>query len=136
VDRGFRPEHLLTAKLDFSVPGFTTWVRPTETRPQVTLRELMERLKNRPGVQSAAAAGDKAGFRITVENRQTAAADDYPRVSLQGVSPDYFRAVGLTMLRGRPFTESDGLESPGVAVRPELLSSRFFSNASPKRTGL
>ena len=64
VDRGFQPEHLLTAKLDFSISGFTTWVRPTETRPQVTLRELMERLKNQPGVHSVATAGDKAGFRI------------------------------------------------------------------------
>jgi len=131
VDRGFRPEHLLTAKLDFSISGFTTWVRPTETRPQVTLRELMERLKNRPGVQSVAAAGDKAGFRITVENRQTGADDDYPRVSLQGVSPDYFRAVGITMLRGRPFTESDALESPGVAILPESLAKRFFPNEDP-----
>ena len=131
VDRGFRPEHLLTAKLDFSISGFTTWVRQTETRPQVTLRELMERLKNRPGVQSVAAAGDRAGFRITVENRQTGADDDYPRVSLQGVSPDYFRAMGITMLRGRPFTESDALESPGVAVLPESLAKRFFPNEDP-----
>jgi putative ABC transport system permease protein len=131
VDRGFRPEHLLTAKLDFSISGFTTWVRPTETRPQVTLRELMERLKNRPGVQSVATAGDKAGFRITVENRQTGAEDDYPRVSLQGVSPDYFRAMGIPVLRGRVFTESDALESPGVAVIPESLAKRCFPNEDP-----
>src|SRR5499426_574363 len=131
VDRGFRPEHLLTAKLDFSISGFTTWVRPSETRPQVSLRELMERLKNRPGVHSVAAAGDKAGFRITVENRQTGADDDYPRVSLQGVSPDYFRAMGITMLRGRPFTESDALESPGVAILPESLAKRFGKDGDP-----
>jgi len=131
VDRGFQPEHLLTAKLDFSISGFTTWVRPTETRPQVTLRELMERLKNQPGVQSVAAAGDKAGFRVTVENRQTGAEDDYPRVSLQGVSPDYFRAMGIPVLRGRAFTESDALESPGVAVIPESLAKRCFPNEDP-----
>jgi putative ABC transport system permease protein len=131
VDRGFRPDHLLTAKLDFSVSGFTGWVRPTETRPQVTLRELMERLKNQPGIQSVAAAGDKAGYRITIENRQTGAEDDYPRVSLQGVSPDYFRALGIPLLRGRAFTESDALESPGVAILPESLAKRFFPNENP-----
>jgi putative ABC transport system permease protein len=131
IDRGFQPEHLLTAKLDFSVSGFTTWVRPTETRPQVTIRELMERLKNQPGVQSVAAAGDKAGLRITVENRQTGAEDDYPRVSLQGVSPDYFRALGVPMLRGRAFTESDALESPSVAILPESLAKRCFPNENP-----
>src|SRR5262249_51210381 len=46
VDRGFQSDHLLTAGLDFSVSGFGSWVRPTETRPQVTIRELIERLKN------------------------------------------------------------------------------------------
>jgi len=35
AERGFQPEHLLTAELDFSVSGFSTWIRPTATRPQV-----------------------------------------------------------------------------------------------------
>src|SRR5262245_21041037 len=131
VDRGFQPEHLLTAKLDFSISGFTGWVRPTETRPQVPLRELIERLKNRPGVQSVGAEGIKAGFQITVENRQTGVEEDYPRVSLQGVSPDYFRALGIPMLRGRAFAESDALEAPGVAILPESLAKRCFPNESP-----
>jgi putative ABC transport system permease protein len=131
LDRGFQPEHLLTAKLDFSVSGFTTWVRPTETRPQVTVRELMERLKNQPGAQSIAAEGARANFQITVENRQTGAEDDYPRVSIIGASPDYFRALGIPILRGRPFTESDALESPGVAILGESLAKRCFPNENP-----
>jgi putative ABC transport system permease protein len=116
VDRGFQPDHLLTANLDFSVSGFTTWVRPTETRPQVTVRELVERLKNQPGVQSVAAVSDKAGFQITVENRQTGVEEDYPRASFQGVTQDYFQAMGIPMLQGRTFSESDALEAPRVAI--------------------
>ena len=135
VDRGFQPEHLLTAKLDFSISGFTTWVRPTETRPQVSLRELMERLKNQPGVHSVATAGDKAGFRITVENRQTGAEDDYPRVSLQGVSPDYFRAMGIPVLRGRAFTESDELESPGSRSFPNPWRNGVSPTRTPSASG-
>jgi putative ABC transport system permease protein len=131
VDRGFQPEHLLTAKLDFSISGFTTWVRPTETRPQVTLREVMERLKNQPGVQVVAAAGDKAGFQITVEGKQTGIEADHPRTSLLGVSPDYFRAMGIQMLQGRSFTENDQLESPGVAVLSASLAKRCFPNENP-----
>src|SRR5262245_33695892 len=131
VDRGFQPDHLLTAKLDFSISGFTTWVRATETRPQVTVRELMERLKNQPGVRSVAAAGDKAGFRITIENRQTGAEEDYPRVSFQGVSPDYFRAMGIPLLRGRAFLESDTLDVPRVVILTETLAKRCFPNENP-----
>ena len=59
VNRGFQPDHLLTSKLDFSISGFTSWVRPTETRPQVTIRELIERLRNQPGVRSVAAISDE-----------------------------------------------------------------------------
>jgi putative ABC transport system permease protein len=131
VDRGFQPDHLLTAKLDFSITGFTSWVRPTETRPQVTIRELMERLKNQPGVQSVGAASDKAGFQITVENRQTGVEEDYPRVSFQGVTPDYFRVMGIPMLRGRDFTENDALLVPRVAILTESLAKRCFPNDNP-----
>jgi putative ABC transport system permease protein len=131
VDRGFEPEHLLTAKLDFSISGFGTWVRATEMRPQVTLRELMERLKNQPGVQVVAAAGDKASFQITVENRQTGVEEDHPRTSFQGVSPDYFRALGIPVLRGRSFSESDALESPRIAILSEVLAKRCFPNENP-----
>src|SRR5204863_5278446 len=52
TDRGFRAEQLLTVELDFSVAGFTSWVHPTETRPQVRLRELMERVRQLPGVDA------------------------------------------------------------------------------------
>jgi putative ABC transport system permease protein len=97
----------------------------------VTVRELMERLKNQPGAQSIAAEGARANFQITVENRQTGAEDDYPRVSIIGASPDYFRALGIPILRGRPFTESDALESPGVAILGESLAKRCFPNENP-----
>jgi putative ABC transport system permease protein len=131
IDRGFRPEHLLTAKLDFSVSGFTSWVRPTETRPQATLRELMERLKNQPGAQSVGAISDKASFQITVENRQTGLEEDYPRASFQGVTPGYFSAMGIPILRGRDFTENDALLVPRVAVLTESLARRCFPNENP-----
>ena len=128
VDRGFAPEHLLTAKLDFSISGFTTWVRATETRPQVTLRQFLERLKGQPGVQFVGAISDKAGFQITVENHQTGVESDYPRGSFQGITPDYFRAMGMNLLRGRTVAESDFLESPRVVVLSESLAKRCFPN--------
>ncbi|HEY3138919.1 MAG TPA: ABC transporter permease [Blastocatellia bacterium] len=131
VDRGFQPDRLLTAKLDFSVSGFTTWVRPTETRPQVTLHELIERLNNQPGVQSVAAVSDKAGFQLTIENRQTGAEDDYPRTSFQGITADYFRAMGIPMLQGRTVAESDALDTPRVAIITESLAKRCFPNENP-----
>ncbi|MEK7833820.1 MAG: ABC transporter permease, partial [Acidobacteriota bacterium] len=131
VNRGFEPEHLLTAKLDFSVSGFTTWVRPTETRPQVTVRELIGRLQNQPGVQAVAAVSDKAGMTITVEGRQTGIESDYPRASFQAVTPDYFRAMGIPLFRGRTVSESDQLENPRVAILSEAMAKRIFGSENP-----
>ncbi|MBP6822743.1 MAG: ABC transporter permease [Acidobacteria bacterium] len=131
VNRGFEPEHLVTAKLDFSISGFTTWVRATETRPQVTVRELIGRLQNQPGVQSVAAVSDKAGMTITVEGRQTGIESDYPRASFQAVTPDYFRAMSIPLLRGRTVSESDTLENPRVAILSEAMAKRLFGNADP-----
>ncbi len=131
VDRGFAPEHLLTAKLDFSISGFTSWVQATETRPQVTLRQLLERLKGQPGVQSVGAVSDKASFQLTIENRQTGVESDYPRTASQAITPDYFRAMGINLLRGRTIAESDTLESPRVAVLSESLAKRCFPNEDP-----
>jgi putative ABC transport system permease protein len=131
VNRGFQSDHLLTAKLDFSISGFSTWVRATEKRPQVSLHELIERLKNQPGVQAVAAAGIKSNFQITIANRQTGREGDHPRAIFQGVTPDYFRALGIPMLRGRTFTESDALEVPRVAILSEALAKRCFPNEDP-----
>ncbi|MFN0084133.1 MAG: ABC transporter permease [Blastocatellia bacterium] len=131
VNRGFEPEHLLTAKLDFSVSGFTTWVRATETRPQVTVRELIGRLQNQPGVRAVAAVSDKAGISITVEGRQSGREEDYPRSSFQAVTPDYFRAMGIPLLRGRTVSESDTLDVPRVAIVSDALSRRLFANVDP-----
>ena len=104
--------------------GFTTWMRPTETRPQVTVREVIERFKNHLGVQSVAAISDKAGFNITIENRQSGIEEDYPRTSYQAITPDYFRTMGISLLEGRNFTESDSFEAPRVVIISESLAKK------------
>jgi predicted permease len=131
VNRGFEPEHLLTAKLDFSVSGFTTWVKETETRPQVTIRELTDRLQDQTGVQAVAAVSDKAGMSITVEGRQTGREEDYPRSSFQCITPEYFRTMGIPLLGGRTVSESDTLQAPRVAILSETFAKRLFGSDDP-----
>ncbi len=138
LDRGFAPEHLLTAELDYSVSGFTTWVRPTSTRPQVTQRELLERLRQRPGVVSAAVTGNlprngsgPARDPILIQDRPAGTLDQLPRTRFQAVSPDYFRTLGVPLLRGRDFTEGDHYEAPRVVLINESMARRYFPNQDP-----
>ncbi len=138
INRGFQPDHLLTAQLDFSVSGFTTWIQPTSTRPQVTLREVIERLRIQPGVRSVGAVsvlpetiGGARTQTIVIENRPPVTAGEYPTANFQGVTPDYFRTMGIPLLRGRPFAESDAYEAPWVVIINETMAKRFFPNENP-----
>jgi putative ABC transport system permease protein len=138
AERGFQPEHLVTAELDFSVSGFTTWVRPTATRPQVPLHELIERLRATLGVQ-AVGAGSRLLRRenrpptetIAIFGRPAGKPDEQPRVEFKGVSPDWVRALGGRVLRGRDLSETDTLQSPGAVLITETLARRYFPNEDP-----
>jgi len=138
INRGFRPEHLLTGELDFSVSGFTTWVEPTATRPQVTLQQIIERIGHYPGVDSVAAVsklphdvGSALTQTVVIENRPPAAPGEYPTADFQGVTPDYFRTMDIPLLQGRSFTEEDVFEAPWVAIINQRMARRYFTNENP-----
>ncbi|MCI0537188.1 MAG: ABC transporter permease, partial [Verrucomicrobiales bacterium] len=138
ADRGFRSQRLLTLELDFSVAGFTTWVRPTETRPQVRLRELMDRVRQLPGVESVGAT-----YRLLRKDNRPPIQPftifgrppepDGARLTADhgAITPDYLRTFGMRLLRGRDFTEADTLEAPGVVLVNESFVRRFFPNEEP-----
>jgi putative ABC transport system permease protein len=138
AERGFRADHLVTAELDFSVSGFTTWVRPTATRPQVPLRELIERLRASPGVQFVGAGSrflrrnnQPPNESLSIFGRTVLKPEDQPKAEFKGITPDWLRALGGRVLRGRDFTESDALEAPGVVLINETLARRYFPNEDP-----
>jgi putative ABC transport system permease protein len=54
-----------------------------------------------------------------------------PRAEFKGVTPDWARALGARVLRGRDFTEADTLKAPGVVLINEALAKRFFPNEDP-----
>jgi putative ABC transport system permease protein len=138
ADRGIRVEHLLTAELDFSVSGFTTWVQPTATRPQVPLRALIERLRALPGVQTVGAASrlprrnnQPPSGSFAIFGRPGLRPEEQPKAEFKGITPDWFRALGGRVLRGRDFTEADRLEAPGAVLINQTMASRYFPNEDP-----
>jgi putative ABC transport system permease protein len=139
TNRGFRAEHVITADLDFSVSGFTTWVHPTDTRPQVRLSELLEHVRQLPGVQSAGVSyrflrrdnSPPVNWPFEIFGRPPMSERQRPTAEHNAVSPGYFRALGIPLLRGRDFSEADTLESPGVALVNESFVQRFFPNQDP-----
>jgi putative ABC transport system permease protein len=134
LNRGFQTDHLLVANLDFSISGYTTWVRTTTTRPQVTLLDLLQRLQAQPGVQSVAAvsglsrSAEPPRQGIVIEQGQL---NEAPRANFQGITPNYFRAMGIALLKGRTFTERDVFEAPAIAIINETIAKRYFPDEDP-----
>jgi hypothetical protein len=93
LNRGFQPDHLVVARLDFSISGYTSWVQTTTTRPQVTLLALLERLQAQPGVHYAAAvsglsrSAEPPRQGIVIEQGQPT---ETPRVNFHGITPITF----------------------------------------------
>ena len=138
VDRGVRPEQVMTAQLDFSVSGFTTWVRPDATRPQVYLSQLLERVRELPGVRMAGAAfrflrrdTQPSNQTFMIFGRPALPDPERPTADINAVTPGYVGALGISLLLGRDFNETDVLQGPGVVLVNESFVRRFFPNEDP-----
>lgn len=134
-DRGFQSAQVITADLDFSVSGYTTWIRPTETRPQIRIKQLMDRLETQPGVEVVAAASNLPRRNSGPPNQpfyvEGQPAGKPHTADYTGISPHYFDALRIPLLRGRAFTEDDRLEAPQVLIINETLAKRCFPGQDP-----
>jgi putative ABC transport system permease protein len=138
VDRGFQPRHLVVADLDFSVSGFTTWVEPRATRPQVPLLQLMERLRAQPGVEFVGACSKLPRREnrppheaIALYDRPAINPEDQLRAEFTGISPGWVTAMGGRVLQGRDLNESDSLHAPGTVLVNDTFVRRFFPGENP-----
>jgi predicted permease len=128
VDTGFRPDQLLTAR-----------ITPDESfcndaaRCLAFYRDLLDRVRSSPGVANVALVNtlplggrvakrsfDLEDFTIASESQTQ------PLFWLQIVTPEYFRVMGIPLLSGRWFNESDEVGGPPVVVLSTSTARRFW----------
>src|SRR5207253_4320577 len=63
--------------------------------------------------------------------RPTLKPDEQPKAEFKGITPDWLRALGARVLRGRDFTEADLLEASGVVLVNQTLARRYFPSEDP-----
>jgi putative ABC transport system permease protein len=103
--------------------------------------QLRERLAALPGAVSAtsarvpALAGSASSTNLTVEG-YTPRNDDRDQSSLNEIGPDYFRTLGVPLVAGREFTESDRAGAPKVAIVNEAFVRRFIGDRNPIGVGV
>ena len=132
IDPGFDPHNVLSMVV--SVAGSKE--APPERR-EIFYRELLERMRALPGVQSASAinhlplAGDLWGWNFTVEGRPRPKPGESPIGVYRIVMPDYFRAMGLPIVRGRAISATDDRSAPGVVIINQRAAARYWPAEDP-----
>ena len=133
VDLGFRPDRLLGLEI-FLPPNRYPGDQPQKQTNFVN--DVLTHLNSLPGVRSAAAANflPLTGFWGTtdfvIEGRPVLR-DLKPLADNRRVTPSYFATMGISLLRGRGFTESDRAGSEKVAMVNTALAHRYFGSEDP-----
>ena len=107
--------------------------------PQIRNRVALfqERLRALPGVTVVGAgtvlplSGLGSIFNFTVEGAPPPPPNVNAEIAIASITPDYFRAIGTPLKRGRFFTEGDHSESPKVAIINESAVRRWFPQDDP-----
>jgi predicted permease len=130
VDPGFDPRDLLTFGLDLPSPPYT------DAEAMAFVNQLLPRLRAVPGVQSSATdwalpfSGDNPSTGMEFEGR-TFAPGHTPGARIDAVTPDYFRTMGIPLLRGRGFTNHDRANTLPVVLINNAFARRFYPNEDP-----
>lgn len=117
--------------MEISVPE---QVYPEEHQVADTFREVLERLGNTPGVQSAGAVNALpfttrfSCVSFQPEDRPPAREGEEPCAHYGSTAGDYFRTMGIRLLRGRLFTPQDDGGDQQVVVINQAMAQRFWPN--------
>jgi len=129
VPLGFRPQGVYIVRTLFDEARY-----PNAAKRELVQKELIDRFAHLPGVESVAAASHlplsdsrQIGFRL-----EHAAADDFHWAENSLVTPGYFQAMGISILRGRNFADrQDRPNTPLVALINETMARQYFPGQDP-----
>lgn len=135
TDPGFRTNNLLTLRVNLP-----SAVYATDQQRASFYRDLLDRVPQLPGVVSA-------GLTMTMPLQPTGnhfwtmfvrgdrpmppTPEGLPTVAFAYVTPGYFQALGIPLIRGRAITERDDLQAPEAAIVSEALARGVFGDEEP-----
>jgi putative ABC transport system permease protein len=132
VDPGFNPDNLLTARV--LLPGSKYGDNPKRA---AFFQQAVERIETIPGVQAAGAiswlplVGLGSATSFWVDGRPEPPPGEKPVTDVRVITPGFFAAMGIPLIKGRIFDEHDTAQSPRVLIINETLAREFFPDEDP-----
>ncbi|MEP7346535.1 MAG: ABC transporter permease, partial [Gemmatimonadaceae bacterium] len=130
VDKGFVSDNVLIADVD---PGLQGYAR---TRTEEFYRRITERMLGTPGVRAVGLIDQLplsmgSSDHTVVIPGYTPGPNENMSIRYSSVSPGYFEAMGIRLLKGRPFTaQDDSAAAPSVVIN-EQFAKRFWAGKDP-----
>jgi len=140
IDLGFATRDRVLAEINLT-PGY---VQPIGKDGQIDpgrkirfINSVMDRVRTQPGVRAVAASSTapltgapNRGMRI--EGDPVLPPDQQPNADFQLISPEYFRALGITLVAGRAFSAAiDRADTPPVLIVNQALVNKYFAGRDP-----
>jgi putative ABC transport system permease protein len=129
VDPGFKAESVLTMRISLPRERYQT---PDQIRN--FYRDVTARVRTLPGVEAAGAisalplSGQGGSGTTTIETQAVPEDKRTPELDFRPVTPGYFEAMGVRLVRGRYFDERDTAQGALVAIVDETLAQTFWPN--------
>ena len=133
IDPGFRTDHLLSAELTLPDPRYS------DTSPLTNrfYEQALDRIAHAPGVISASTTTQvplrpsQVMTRFLIEGAPPLAAGTYPYAQIRFISPEYFRTMGIALLKGRTFTQSDIDSTTGFFIVNQAFAQQYLAGRDP-----
>ena len=132
VDTGLRTEEVLTIPVPFRSTDSAA-----EAAAKQRLGEMADQIRALPGVVEVGIGSDVPlapsllNMELKVEGKPLSAGQAIPRAEGRMVDPNYFRAAGIPLLRGREFSSADRVGLGQVAIINQVLADILFPGENP-----
>jgi putative ABC transport system permease protein len=132
VDPGFRAENVLSGRLELPENEYKT-----AAQVRTFYGQLLERVERLPGVRFAGLcqvvpfSGGGDGDEFTIEGHEPGRGDPVPVAWYRNVTPGYFAAMGIPILKGRAFDYRDTEMSQRVAIVDEKIARTYWPDEDP-----
>src|SRR6185295_7299553 len=132
VNPGFDPTHTLT--MEVALPTLPPSRYANDEAQRAYFKDVLSRLNHSPGVTAAGAVlslpltGAEESTDLFIEGRPQPTFEQRPSADYTIVTPEYFQALQIPLLKGRQFSDRDDKDAPAAIIINEALARRYWPN--------